>query len=107
VKPGPFTTRPQRLSRRITHSESNRPQDCDSSGLVSLLHAAPVQIVIVARVKRQEEENVAGADPRRRRVSEGLFSLMREGEHKMLDETLQKASRKKKRGAKPTEKTQE
>jgi high-affinity Fe2+/Pb2+ permease len=43
-----------------------------------------VQIVIVARVKLQEEETVARGAPERRQVSEGLFSLMREGIIKSL-----------------------
>jgi hypothetical protein len=66
----------------------------------------PVQIVIVARVKLQEEETVARGAPQRRQVSEELFSLMREGIIKSLMGLFKKHQERKRR-EKPTKKTQE
>jgi len=56
-----------------------------------------VQIVIVARVKLQEEETVARGAQQRRQVSEGLFSLMREGIIKSLMGLFKKHQERKRR----------
>jgi len=81
------------VTKKVSHVCHFRPQET-------------VQIVIVARVKLQEEETVARGAPQRRQVSEGLFSLMREGIIKSLMGLFKKHQERKWR-EKPTKKTQE